>query len=106
MRILIGLSNIAGYYGPLNQGLTELGTRCPPQTGTRNLFVDGESVSVAPIARLFTWLGNRRMKRDRSQFFQKLFWRSCQEVLRLPLLLWWRQGMTHLAGVREPDISR
>lgn len=88
MRIFIGLSNIAGYYGPLNEGLTELGHKVSAVYWHKNTFAYGEAVTGAPIARLFTWLGSQRMKVTRRQFLWKLLWRSCQEVLRLPLLLW------------------
>ena len=89
MRIFIGLTNIAGYYGPLSEGLVELGNEVSNVYEYQDLtFAYEGTISSAPIARIFTWLGTQRMQVTRKQFFQKLFFRSLQDLMRLPLLLW------------------
>ena len=88
MRIFIGLNNIAGYYGPLAEGLRSLGHQVSSVFLYQSIFQYADGSSSSYIAKLFTICGNQRMRYQRKQFLQKAFWKISQEILRVPLCVW------------------
>lgn len=93
MKIFIGLTEIAGYYGNLKKGFAEL--------GIETTFVDLEghpfqydNHDVANIlVRLVTFVSRKRSHTSRTNLPVKIFWKALELVLRVPLFVW--AALTH-----------
>src|SRR5579864_5072517 len=88
MKIFLGLTEIAGYYGRLKRGFELLGVGCTfiDLSGNRFDYDSGEAPTA--VARFAQFVAGKREKTGRDRIFLKIFWKGLQFVMQLWLFLW------------------
>ena len=87
MRILIGLTEIAGYYQHLKSGFQELGVEYSYIDLSGNPFYSKEQ-DANQFERLITWVGRKNASTHNSGILRKIFWKAIKTFLSLLIFLW------------------
>jgi glycosyltransferase involved in cell wall biosynthesis len=86
LRVFIGLTEVAGYFGNLAKGLEELGI----ETTLVDLYAHPfqyADASGGSLVRLHRWLGRRRRSARAHRALSSLWWASLQKVCVLAILV-------------------
>ncbi len=87
MRIFIGLTEVAGYYGNLKKGFQESGIEATLVDLEEHPFKYGGH-DTRPLVRLTTFFSRRRSRTPRSNLPAKVFWKALEMLFRVPLFIW------------------
>lgn len=88
MRALLGLTEIAGYYGNLKKGFQEIGVDCDFINLTPHPFKYGGDDVPNSLVALIRYSGLKRASIPRTNILAKAFWIGLQVLIRPVFFLW------------------
>lgn len=88
MKVLLGLTEIAGYYVNLKKGFQEIGVNCEFINLTPHPFKYGGDDVPNSLVALLRYCGLKRVSTPRTSILPKVFWIGCEIFLRLVFFLW------------------
>lgn len=87
-KVMIGLSEVAGYNNGLKRGFEELGIECAFIELYNHKFQYGANKSRNIYIRFVQFLGDKRISTPQDKFLKRVFWILCQQISISPLFLW------------------
>ncbi len=88
MKVLLGLTEIAGYYGNLKKGFREIGVDCEFINLTPHPFKYGGDDVPNSLVALIRYCGLKRASTPRTNILAKAFWIGLQILIRPVFFLW------------------